>query len=132
MRSDKEETVLTDNEVIAKFMGVPKLIGHNGETLWDTTGSNKLIYALKEHNLHYRTSWDWIMPVVERINSIAKTTVSIYPKHCIISVNGTAQAGAHDFNSNERSETPVDGALIKIIYVSVVNFIKWHNENTKV
>jgi hypothetical protein len=34
---------MTDNELIAEFMGVPQL-DDNGTRVWDTTGSNKLIY----------------------------------------------------------------------------------------
>lgn len=70
----------------------------------------------------YESDWNMLMPVVEKINSIDKTEVSIYPSHCIISVDGTAQAGAHDFTV---------GNLFKIVRLSVVNYIKWYNSQPK-
>lgn len=107
---------LTDNEVIAEFMGVPKLY-ENGKTLWDTSGSNKLIYALPGHCLQYRTSWDWLMSVVEKIESYGYT-VTIQKSHC--GVKGVYL-----------TQSSIGASKIESVHKAVVEFIKWYNQQKK-
>lgn len=120
MRSDKE-TVLTDNELIAKFMGA-QLIQVRQPGL-----PNELrCYALKNppkglHDLQsncglfhtalqFDTSWDWLMPVVENISEYRIA----YPEQ-----------------ANEVCNVKIV-VLKQVLYKRVVEFIKWYNENTKV
>jgi len=112
------------NELIAKWMGGLPVIGSDPQLWYFETPP--LFASKHQGNLFYDTSWDWLMPVVEKINRMDKTSVSIYPKHCIVSVNGTAESGAHDFGSDDVN----DGALIKIVYLSVVNYIEWYNQQS--
>jgi hypothetical protein len=124
---------LTDNELIAEFMGLvrrPANAYYNLPQWWQPVKDKRQRgeFVGYPEQLKYNSSWDELMPVVEKINSFDKTGVCIYPKHCIISVDGTAQAGAHDFSSGE---LPIDGILIKIVHLSVTNYIKWYNNQQK-
>jgi hypothetical protein len=122
MNTEKKE--LTDNELIAQFMGAKywpkssKLLVKYSDA-WDFG-----TIAFGSDQLKYNTSWDWLMSVVEKINTLPKTGVCIYPKHCMVNVDQVTQAGSIDHGDT--------CTLIKIVYVSVVNFIKWHNSQPKI
>src|SRR6478609_4997156 len=74
----------TDNELIAEFMGVKEVKGY-----YDSYGTQTPHYFTRFENYRtrsytnegesmgeflddakYKTSWDWLMPVVEKIESI--------------------------------------------------------------
>src|SRR4051812_21847400 len=80
---DKMETTVQDkNKVIAEFDGY-KFIPH--DSLNGIKGvfskPNKRLYILED--LKYHSSWDWLMPVVEKIESLA-FEVSIFRRYCNI------------------------------------------------
>ncbi len=85
----------TDNELIAEFM---KNHAINSPHLKDPK------------QLEYNTSWDWLIPVVEKI---------VRTNHYKVQRNNNNIADAL---------LAVD---IDILYKSVVEFIKWYNENKK-
>lgn len=62
-------------------------------------------------DLKYHTSFDWLMPVVEKISKI------------------------HSINGLYRQYEKVSEALlmidISLLFKAVVSFIKWYNENNK-
>jgi hypothetical protein len=64
----EQEYIMRDNQIIAEFMGV------NVITL-DDVRKNKNPYfssadGYLEDNLKYHTSWDWLMPVVDKIEQV--------------------------------------------------------------
>ena len=73
---------MKDNKIIAKFMGV------NVITLDDIKGNrNPYVSSADGHleeNLYYHTSWDWLMPVVEKIESDERYDVEILQYGTII------------------------------------------------
>jgi hypothetical protein len=95
----------TDNELIAEFMG-------SRVKLWDgvpriKTAKHGLQSVWSE--LQYDKSWDWLMPVVEKIDGIYDYDRSMY---------------------NRVVELPVS-TPINEVYKAVVQFITWYNENKK-
>ena len=110
----------SDNEIIAEFMGIK--VSPVGCIWYDDVTKKRLTNV---DDLEYCTSWSWLMPVVEKINSLPKTAVSIYPQHCIISVDGSAESGAINQGGDIMP-------LIAIVYPAVVKFIKWYqNERVR-
>lgn len=96
-----------NNKLIAEFMG------YNVEgdylTLPDMLESLDL-----EEEVHFHSSWDWLMPVVEKITQETKEFKEGHIDSCL--------------------HTPLASALIRftdreLVYEEVVEFIKWHNEN---
>ena len=87
-----------DNELIREFMNVP----------------------ISNFPLPYNTSWDWLIPVVEKIERIGyPVTINCYDS-CYI--------------NNENIETRYimvnhAGTKFKAVYRAVIEFIKWYNEN---
>lgn len=69
----------------------------------------------------YESSWDWLMPVVEKIDSLddGKYIVIIDPMITIISENGEAVV----------NECQAFDGRIKNTYGAVVEFVKWYNQN---
>ena len=72
-------------------------------------------------NAKYHSSWDWLMLVVEKIESLG-FTVFMLP-HCIYiqsKKEGVIVAPKY---------TDIEGSKIESTYVAVVEFIKWRKEN---
>ena len=62
---------MTNNKLIAEFMGYqvvdsPKVI--NGENFFEYLDKNG-VYTYCESLLRYNDKWDWLMPVVEKIEN---------------------------------------------------------------
>ena len=125
---------IENNKLIADFMGVEK---ENGLYLFTTSMDD-----YKTDTLYFDTSWDWLMPVVEKIegigvkdgNSTDYYDVWIMPdcvriglqsneKEPLIIVNKSEVVGSinHEVHSFEDKK--------KATYQAVVEFIKWNNEN---
>ena len=108
-----QKKILSNNKLIAKFMGdiiqTKLLIG--GE-YFDEVWLRKLD---KSHyiELYYHSSWDWLMPVIDKIMGICFSN---------------DESGTHD--SNQFYEIRDCIPDINQTYQSVINFIKWYNEQS--
>jgi hypothetical protein len=97
---------MNDNIIIAEFMGV-----YSKENGYDyiKTGNKGVCY---------HTSWDWLMPVVEKIEGLRDK-------------NGNAYRFTIDMCNAQIEETNIEilGGAFKIdtTYKAVVEFIKMHN-----
>ena len=121
----------TDNELIAEFMGVK----HKQDPF---VKSKKLFWHYKEaysmsESLNFDTSWDWLMPVVEKIAKLNYgVSITTWPKEWDAPIVGV-QVMIHDNGDDgpviERHSEPEQ--MITSIYKVVVEFIKWYNENGK-
>ena len=126
---------MRDNRLIAEFMGgipssVPNLI-HLPQTIGESSifcvkGSEGLpsgTFKIKRINeLEYYTSWKWLMPVVDKIESLKDT-------------NGNAYRFTIDMCNAQIEGTPIEvsGGSYKrdATYKAVVEFIKWYNNKSK-
>lgn len=108
------------NKLIADFMGMIGINEHlyrKHNAPWIQTGAE---------NLEYHTSWDWLMPVVEKIN---KTDIpnNDFPASVII-FKTTVHINDDEQILIETTATK-EGGLIGAIWQAVVEFIKWYNTN---
>jgi len=99
---------MKDNKLIAEFMGArieKQTCILNGRNYFL---DNEHSY---EHTLQYHSSWDWLMHVVGKIESL-KYEVTIHTQGCHI--------------------TPIIRTefrpKIQAVYTAVVEFIKWYNK----
>ncbi|NJM13994.1 MAG: hypothetical protein HC896_00170 [Bacteroidales bacterium] len=69
-----------------------------------------------EH-LMYQSDWDWLMPVVEKIESIEGVNFNIFSSEAKISIR-------YDIVLNSVSETKIEA-----VYNTVIEYIKWHKLN---
>jgi hypothetical protein len=116
----KQEDIL-----IAEFMGWSYL--HEINEFQDLVGQ-------KFHKeVYYSTSWDWLMPVVEKIRRIASYDKDKFSTYVVISFDTKIYSGAYGGSkphSNIYFNKTFSGNTSKeATYKAVVEFIKWHNEN---
>lgn len=144
-------TIQEQNRIIANFMGgeVREVVRINDKVTMAWCGhiakqwrKEKLGInvgdAILENQLEFHSDWNWLMPVVEKIESIYDDHhgyfgVHIHSNCCVI--QGTYLHRALD--------EPLYGAVyisdinallptkIESTYYAVVQFIKWYNSNLK-
>lgn len=71
--------VLTDNELIAQFMGWKNRIfqvyaDKPEEPIWFRPGEDFPSYYKTVGELEFESSWDWLMPVMEKIETLGYDT----------------------------------------------------------
>lgn len=102
------ETTIENNKLIAEFTQK----GTESLGLYDYDGCHYKINELKFH-----ASWDWLMPCIEKIESLGHG-VTIYRKGCQINDAGLFSGEGFNYSSK-----------IEQTYKTVIEFIKWHNKN---
>jgi len=134
---------LTDNELIAEFMGLVRREPNNNYNLpqwWQPTKDKreKGKFIGYPEQLKYHSSWDKLMPVVERLQEPEISTdgdkiirsgleITIYYKACDLSFTPDEDfEDCEDFEIQTQGETKMEA-----IYKAVVEFIKWYNNQQK-
>jgi hypothetical protein len=116
----------TDNEIIAEFMNRAK-----EADIYSHTDENGV--HIYESYYRYRKSWDWLMPVVEKIQSIKDSPglhsgstylVTIKGGGCGIVADGITDVVKYSW---KRGNTTIEN-----VYSTVVVFIKWYNQSKEV
>ena len=110
-KTQGEKEGKTDNEIIAEFMGMKQNKG-----FWEDSK-----HAWLPHDLNkFQTSWDWLMPVVEKIYLIRtvefKMSIGSLTIKCLLH-GGFFGSG---FCIPEKTD-------LQCWHMSVVEFIKWYN-----
>jgi hypothetical protein len=121
---------MEENRMIAAFMGAkyyeawecpvygwPEPVYDFGEPEnYPTKDCNR---CWEPYLLRYDTDWNWLMPVVEKIESlgynvdICQTTVDIFKKT----------------NWNDEVVCKKEASKLEAVYSAVLSFLKWYNEN---
>lgn len=109
-------SVQEGNEIIAIFDG------SSGYTQFD-------LFAMK-----YHSSWDWLMPVVEKVESIETDFDGYFQVH--ISSNGCTISGTRLNTSIENPHYAyfndvVHESKISATWLAIVQFIQWYKTQTK-
>ena len=94
---------MQDNKLIAEFMGLQFSKGEYYQQLYNSGD------WIPENELQYHTSWDWLMPVAQKIEDYLSDNIG--------------KVGYFD-----------DGLIsndIEVRYQSVVEFIKEHNDEQR-
>lgn len=124
-----------NNKLIAEFMGYKQDAKGKYEIIEDfdiveniqtyvedddyrtVVGGIVLVNFLPEE-MRFHTSWDWLMPVVEKINETGRFEVNIGYGRCYITDG-----------EDELTLSMVENQTQYAVYRAVVEFIKWYNEN---
>jgi hypothetical protein len=124
------------NKLIANFMDLFPIesIRHKGVYMLSKHRGN-IWYRYKDdvyEQCKYHKSWDWLMPVVEKIGSTDLSGVDIHWgtgctdsfAWCDINWDNNKKSfhTSDNLNSDEQS-------LITAVWFAVVEFIKWYNKN---
>lgn len=115
-------TTLESNKLIAEFMGlVSNMDGHftlEYDVIFNSGGryyTGLELGTFKNVDLKFRSSWDWLIPVIDKI-----TSLDIYQKY-----------------KDEKSSMLTNGEIfintkyIENTYEQVVDFVKWYNKTTE-
>ena len=108
-------TIEESNRLIAEFMDQKPY-----KEMWNVA------FQRIEHDpltFKYERSWDWLMPVVEKIESFGYA-VFMFPKNEVAIKQGMT------ISSMAICKT-VSETKIKAVYLAVIEFIQWYNENNR-
>lgn len=114
----------TDNELIAEFMGILKV--SSKKYLNSPTYCHPVWGDTDKTGLHYHSSWDWLMPVVEKISKDYDFTIKYYYGECTAYVNKQNLEGLEICSYGN-----FDPSIVNV-HKTVLDFIKWHNKNNKI
>jgi len=116
-----EDEIIEGNMLIAEFMSVSQVSAENGHFYYVNGDSYK--------ELRYHSSWDWLMPVVEKINKM-NAAIVINPHNVNITTHVIDHLLQDDsylkqyfFKPSGHNYTPIEA-----VWQCVVEFIKWYNE----
>lgn len=129
----EDEEILSGNKLIAEFMGgiahgnffyqFPYEFGYketHDEGGFVGSGPDS---CWEFNELQYHTSWDWLMPVAEKIEQL-KYTVYIFNDYCRIEKE-IGEVICHSVYPHE----PEPKSKIDATFKTIMQFIKWYNEN---
>lgn len=121
--SEIKEDILAGNKLIAEFMGA-KITSPVGYTGRDVVFS-EVTHGLRTHvsmALRYHLNWDWLMPVVEKIESLGYRVLiergGGITNYCKIRKRKDMIAESASHNSK-----------INATFSAVIEFITWYNNN---
>lgn len=130
-----QEEIIKGNNLIAEFMEY-EIAGTDGDT------SAVLAYYFPDNHpthagmvsadsLLFNSSWDWLMPVVEKIEK-DRNCIIIDGTSCHIDSNDGQYSETNCCTMNNRFETDKDTeSKIESTWMAVVEFINWYNKNKK-
>ena len=123
------KNLLENNKLIAEFMGLDweEVVGQCKYNLYESGYRDNLIINNPESWVCYNSSWDWLMIVVEKIESIEDGIYQVdilqegckILKKCSLLIDKTV------------SKLEPDTTKIKSVYLACVEFIKWYNKQNK-
>lgn len=124
--------IVKDNCSVANFMEY-EVAGTASDT-----GEALAYYLPEDHPTHtgmigadvlmFHLSWDWLMPVIDKINDMGKSHhFAIFKTYYSMTVEKGGKV-YKDF-SFAHSEIKYKGKEIEGAYKLVVKFIQWHNQN---
>lgn len=126
----KEQEIIENSRLLAEFLGAP--ITQDGEfemygLIPSVEDGEWESHFFKPENMPFDTDWNWIMEVVQRINTIDdfKYTVRIYSMDIEIYNNETGDTIVNLFSDYSTDQ------LILSVYGACVEFVKWYNEQNK-
>ena len=139
----KQYQILEGNKLIAEFMELPKVkcsIGTETGIVTEGYGHPFVGVPVIPSGMQYRYSWDWLMPVVEKIESLRYTKCpsdvgfSTGVAVPIFTIEGESviidwHNGAEGRWGNWKTFTNNNKSKFENLYQAVVEFIKWYNEN---
>lgn len=123
----------TDNELIAEFMGwQPRPANNQKYWMGNEEVDSRLFSA-------YERSWDWLMPVVEKISRHVYEEYADNSGYKTVTIKETASPRTFAMQDNmgrfmvrfNRMTLHEDASLMTATYNAVVEFIEFHNANKK-
>jgi len=119
------KNIKENNQIIAEFMGDKISYGCKKSSCACSPiiGAEKgCENSFSYYSGQYEQSWDWLMPVVEKIEEVEIDRAKILLEMIGKRAKFIGEYGCRYFNDSE-GETKLEAT-----YIAVVEFIKWYNE----
>ncbi len=139
-----KDLILEGNKMIAEFMGWKFIYKGKDYKVWnpdfksEEEPPNDWVFAtwIKDdfeeymsRTLRYNLSWDWLMPVVEKIIQMPDTHITAL--NWLIKVEGDISQPVNYQVTSMRYLKRKDATFIGAYYFVVIEFIKWHNQKAQ-
>ena len=116
----------TNNKIIAEFM---KYIKHTQTKAYLTTDG-----YFHERDLKFHKDWNWLMEVVEKIESLGYRTLTenecfMITKSKLSSFDVRSKDDYNTIFSDNYEINHYGGSKKENVYNACIEFIKWYNEN---
>jgi hypothetical protein len=86
-----------------------------------------------EHTIAYRTSWDWLMPVVDKVNSMGKEfSCAIFKNYVSLTVEKGGNKFYKDFSFSHAEYITSEQTGKEAMFKLLVKFVEWHNSNVNI
>lgn len=118
-----------NNKLIAEFMGAKMIVeNHHGINIIEFEDKKQFDLL----GLKYHSSWDWLMPVVEKIESLGVNFWTVKNKVKLTIVGELARKLNDSLYDTEFEgydfEYYIEDTKIEAVYQAVVEFIKWYKK----
>lgn len=113
-----EKEIIEGDKLIAVFANEDQKIDQR--SFWITVPGKEMKHWVNDRDLKYHSSWDWLMPIVEKIERDYEMTFHISGK--LVSVLSNDGIG-YEWNGSN-----IEYSKILSVWYSVVDFIKWYNK----
>ena len=124
------EEIKEGNELIVRFLG------------WEYQPSNNVNFPkgtwydghvghCAENGLRFHESWDWVFPVITKINGLGKEySFAIFKTYASLTVEKGGKF-YKDFSFAFSEYITADQTAFEAAFKMVVRYIKWHEENVQ-
>lgn len=114
-----------NNKLISEFMGF-KLQNNPNERFYKNyfTQANG-VWGNRIEILHFDSDWNWLMQVVEKIESLHETN------NVLIGTNITYVQIHNKVRNEQETFKGVSNIKIEAVYNACVTFIEWYNKQNK-
>lgn len=119
--------MVENNKLIAEFIGWTEYRGLNRKWngSFDTNNLFHVNKTVEQHEIIFHSSWDWLMPVVEKIENLYEVGDFVINSSNVC-ISGESKSGK--FFGVHYSYSP-NTSKIDAVWLACVEFIKWYNEN---
>lgn len=136
MKTEKQKGMSNTNEIIegnkliAEFMGgsIKENLTVNGYTQMNLPWWAFEVFdfdKLRVAGYDYHKSWDWLMPVIEKIHKMGKMiSINFYSDG-----NSPIECRIYNWVLGGPQHAAESSISIQSCWLAVIDFIKWYNEN---
>lgn len=117
--------ITEDNKLIAEFMNAHGEIWPDKMPSWCDNFTRMGRWDDSITAMMYHESWDWLMPVIEKMEGMGYCLTSDPWSHQLI------EYGTGDECVVVETQFDSDNSKIKELYIIVIEFIKWYNQHGK-
>jgi hypothetical protein len=125
----EEKEILEGNKLIAEFMGMKQgkdFADFNGRWSGDWFDAKNAINGCRNEILSFHSDWNWLMPVIEKIEILGYVT----------EISGNRERSFASIGIENTNEYPSRIGYgmeflkkIDATYYAVIQFINWYNSN---